>query len=39
MTEDLDYAGYHFPKGVSFIIKLIALAQGFENANTFGRDH
>jgi cytochrome P450 len=35
LTEDLDYAGYHFPKGVNFIINLIALAQGFENANTF----
>jgi hypothetical protein len=39
MTEDLGYAGYHFPKEVNFIIKLTALAQGFENASTFGRDH
>ena len=35
MTEDLQYAGYTFPKGTNFIINVIATSQKMSNHNDF----
>lgn len=35
LTEDLNYAGYYFPRGVNFVINSIAVSQDVENWDTF----
>lgn len=35
LTENLDYRGYHFPRGLNFVINNVSLSQRFHKPDTF----